>query len=330
MIETLREIVHRQREALQVLFDAPLRALSRRAMRVWFNQQRLDLVMSEGIGELPHCDLIYAIDMSGVQVSSNIHRHSTGTCAYGQDLSRRPYLITMPLLTNTAFQGTFLCDVYISQVTRRPCLTVMCGVTSGTNTLGFIAADFDLRDLPSLQLTIDTPPDWRQIRGDPAIRGGLFAQERVPSPLDYQVDTVISILEELICERGIYHAKIHYSSSRATLWQFDDPYNYRVHVLDEITNPAICLAYSKRPYPERARVPHEFVRLVFSSFSTLRFADETIYLRSGSLNIINGMVGLNFSCDGTHYLSAAEFLDQGEDFWFSGSACEMQPPLANY
>jgi hypothetical protein len=30
--------------------------------------------------------------------------------------------------------------------------------------------------------------------------------------------------------------------------------------------------------------------------------DENIDLRSGSLNIYNGIVGLNFSCDGSHYM----------------------------
>jgi hypothetical protein len=54
------------------------------------------------------------------------------------------------VLSNAAFQRTFLCDVYISQVTQRPCVTVMRGVTWGTSTLGFIAADLDLRQLPPL------------------------------------------------------------------------------------------------------------------------------------------------------------------------------------
>ena len=225
MIEMFQETVNRQREALRVLFDAPLRSLARCVRRFWFNRERLDEVLSAEIGGLPYCDLVYAINTSGVQVSSNIHRESTALCAYGQDLSRRPYLVTMPLLDNTAFRGVFLCDVYISQLTRRPCLTVMCGVTSGSDTLGYVAADFDLRDLHSQQLAIDDPSDWRQIRGDPAIRCGLFAQERVPSPLDYHVDTVNSIIDELFCERGIFHVNIHYSSSRATVCQYDDHYH---------------------------------------------------------------------------------------------------------
>ncbi len=39
----------------------------------------------------------------------------------------------------------------------------------------------------------------------------------------------------------------------------------------------------------------------------LRFADDIIDLRARSLNIFNGMISLNFSCDGSHYLSHEEF-----------------------
>ena len=46
------------------------------------------------------------------------------------------------------------------------------------------------------------------------------------------------------------------------------------------------------------------------------FAAETIYLRSASLNIVNTIVGLNFSCDGSHYLPYDEFLQKDNSFWF--------------
>ena len=43
--------------------------------------------------------------------------------------------------------------------------------------------------------------------------------------------------------------------------------------------------------------------------------DETIYLRSALLNIYNGMIGLTFSCDGSHYMPWREFLEKKLDFW---------------
>jgi hypothetical protein len=35
------------------------------------------------------------------------------------------------------------------------------------------------------------------------------------------------------------------------------------------------------------------------------------------LNIFNGMINLNFSCDGSHYLPHGEFLDPRSPFWQS-------------
>ncbi|HYA38507.1 MAG TPA: hypothetical protein VEI74_09610, partial [Candidatus Methylomirabilis sp.] len=77
-----------------------------------------------------------------------------------------------------------------------------------------------------------------------------------------------------------------------------------------------CLAYPSRRYPEQTLVPSGLVRPVFERFKMLREVDENIYLRSGSLNVINGMVGLTFSCDGSHYMPVDEFLDKDEGFWF--------------
>jgi hypothetical protein len=82
----------------------------------------------------------------------------------------------------------------------------------------------------------------------------------------------------------------------------------------------LCLAYPRRPYTERAIVEQEKISPIFEQFKSLRFADETVYLRSGSLNVINGMVGLNFSCDGTHYMPYDEFLEKDLDFWVGGGS----------
>jgi hypothetical protein len=48
------------------------------------------------------------------------------------------------------------------------------------------------------------------------------------------------------------------------------------------------------------------------------------------LNIFNGLVGLTFSCDGSHYMPWDEFLEKDIDFWVgrtasSGSRDEVCP-----
>ena len=65
------------------------------------------------------------------------------------------------------------------------------------------------------------------------------------------------------------------------------------------------------------------VKACFEQFKRLRFGDETIYLRSSSINIINGMVGLTFSCDGSHYMPIKEFLDKEESFWLGNTVKEL-------
>ena len=66
-------------------------------------------------------------------------------------------------------------------------------------------------------------------------------------------------------------------------------------------------------------MPSELVRPVFEQFKELRNVDENVYLRSGSLNVISGMVGLTFSCDGSHYMPVKKFLDTSENRWLRGA-----------
>ena len=159
------------------------------------------------------------------------------------------------------------------------------------------------------------PGGWRQMKGDPVIRGQVFHQCRIESPLDREIDLVIPVLDELVTESGVFHAKVHFSSSRATLGFLDDPYRYRILELDSLVDPDICLAYPLRPYPADAVVPAGTIRPILDTFKHLRFADQTIYLRAGSVNIFNGIVGLNFSCDGSHYIPFEQFLARDSAFW---------------
>ena len=142
--------------------------------------------------------------------------------------------------------------------------------------------------------------------------------------------------QALMIDHGVFHARIHFSSSRSTVWHIDDPYVYRLLSIDELSDTSICLAYPQRPYFERNIVPASAIAPIFQQFKALRFSDETIYLRSGSLNLVNGTVTLNFSCDGSHYVSYREFLERGLDFWIgtetfpnavrAAVACDLEEP----
>ena len=156
---------------------------------------------------------------------------------------------------------------------------------------------------------------WLQLKGDPAIRQGLFSQCRIESDMDRNIDRVLDAVDQLMRGHGIFHAKLHFSSSRATLWSATDPMRYRVHLLGEILSPEIRRAYPDSTYPSEACVPPDRIRPVLERLKELRQVDENMYLRAGSLNVVNGLVGLNFSCDGSHYLRADEFLSRETRFW---------------
>jgi hypothetical protein len=215
--------------------------------------------------------------------------------------------------------GFLLSDAYISLRARRPSITALQVVRKSGNIVGYLGADFDLRDLPVTADLYEEPAVWRQIKGDPAIRGTLFQQCRVDSLMDLNIEPACSILEELFTERGMFQSLIHFSSSRATIWLMDDPYRYRILDHEALTDADVCLLYRRVDYPENARIPADQIGRLLDGMRQLRLADETIYLRSASVNIFNGLISLTFSCDGSHYMPWHEFLDKDMSFWV-GSA----------
>ncbi len=310
----LSETIRRHRLRLELKLSKSMRLIAKRCAAVWPHQDELDFLLQSQLTEIPCCQLLYAINPQGLQCSSNIDTAGFDVEACGQNLSGRPYLSGFS--DGTEF---ILSRVYISRVGRRSCITALHRVSGESGEiLGYLAADFDLRDLPQLQKAAEIPTHWRQIKGDPAIRQTLFQQERIDSAMDACVNQVHDIVHELVTERGVFHAKLHYGSSRATLWLNDDPRRYRIHVLDEIIDPSVCMAYPQETYPDDAIVNRQDIRTTLDRFVNLRLSDNVIYLRSASVNVINGMVGLNFSCDGTHYLTVPEFLEKDHQFWFGG------------
>ena len=313
-LSALSEAVAHQREALANLLREPLALAAESCSRIWPNRAALNNVLTDALAHLPACKYLYALDTHAVQLSDNISREGPIETDFGRDRSNRPYM-------NEAVptQGFLLSEAYISLRAKRPSLTAIQIVRDPDGrALGFVGADFDLRNLPLTAKLYDEPTTWRQIKGDPAIRSAVFQQTRNESAMDRALDTVVGVMEELITDRGVFHGKLHFSSSRATVWLHDDPYRYRLLDIDALTDPDTCLIYPVQPYPADALVPRETIRPVLDAIAALRFIDDTFYLRAGSLNIMNGMVGLTFSCDGSHYLPWDEFLTKGREFWASG------------
>jgi hypothetical protein len=273
---------------------------------------RVDETLSLAIHEQPKCKLLYILDAEGTQRSSNITQTSIDPSARNQELANRPYFTG-----NLPWRGITLSPVYAGKRDNELTITAMHAISDGERLLGFLAADFllDELDLISARL-IRQDSAWKQFRGDRAIRSTLFMQERIASLLDHHHDEVNATLTSLMIKRGIFHVLLHFSSARAIIWLLDDPYRYQLLNPEELTNPDTVLLFPKHSYSEQAVVPAEDIPIILERFKKLRNADENVYLRSGSLNVINGIVGLTFSCDGSHYMSADEFLKRDMSFWF--------------
>lgn len=306
MLPAIRE----RRSILASHLGDRLERIAHRLERKISNPDELDTVLADSVSELAPAHTLYVVDRHGWQISSNVSSRGKDLDKRGQDLSIRPHFRVA-----TAAK-MLLSQVYVSRLTGMPCITAVQCIQQGAHTLGYLAADFSLSDLSLPGEAAKQPRAWMQIKGDPSIRQGLFEQCRVESDMDKNIDDIISIVDELMVDRGIFHAKLHFSSSRATLWLSSDPMRYRVHVLDQILSPEVCLAYPNTPYPSEACITPDQIRPVLQKLKELREVDQYVYLRAGSINVVNGLVGLNFSCDGSHYLPVEEFLSRDARFWF--------------
>lgn len=309
--DNLHASVARQREALSEALHDPLRQLAEACARVWPDRTQIERALRAAWETVPTCKFMYALDTNAIQICANVSRQGVVEKELGRDRSQRPYMReAVPI------DGFLLSHAYISLRAQRPSVTAIQLVRDAHGkALGFVGVDFDLRDLPLTRELYEEPRYWRQIKGDPSIRGSVFHQTRVESEMDKQLDTVISVLEALMTDHGVYHIMLHFSSSRAVVWVVSDPFRYRLLDIKDLMDPDICLAYPRRPYPEDALVPHTKIRAVLDRFRALRVVDEMLYLRSGTLNIFNGVVGLTFSCDGSHYIPFDEFVTIDNAFW---------------
>lgn len=311
MKDSWKESIYLRREELARILREPMGQLAERLAPEWGNCEALDGVLLEHFSDIPHCSFLYCMGTDGVQNCNNVGQKGVGPRYFGRDRSQRPYM-----QEPVPDWGFLLSDAYISLDGRRPSLTALQVVTRDSQPLGYLGADFDLRNLPVTSELYEEPGHWRQVKGDPAIRGLVFQQRRVESRMDGNMEQALSILEELLTQRGVFQCQIHFSSSQATIWTVDDPYRYRILDHEALSDPDICLVYPRRDYPADAAIPQGDIKRILGTMRTLRLTDETIYLRVASIDIFNGMVSVTFSCDGSHYMPHAELLAKDISFWF--------------
>ncbi|MHB1566750.1 MAG: hypothetical protein ACYCXG_08565 [Acidiferrobacter sp.] len=333
--DSLYTTVAEQRKILTKVLYKPLHQLGNACASVWGDRARMEAALEEAFPSVPYCKFLYALDPAGVQITSNMCRDGLFSEHFGRDRSDRPYMREALFERDTLANGRvqhyqqwsdidegvqaadfLLCAAYVSLRALRPSLTAIQFVRDvHGEVLGFIGADFALRDLPPTRQLYEDSRSQRRFDVEHLIGDAAIMPPRLESKMDGHLGTVISVMEELILIRGVYHVMLHFSSSQAVVWVINDPYRYRLLAMSELTDPGSCLAYPKRPYPDDALVPFERVREVLENMKTLRSTEGRFYLRSGAVNVFNGMVSLSFSSDCSHYIPYEKFLDMDYSFW---------------
>lgn len=152
------------------------------------------------------------------------------------------------------------------------------------------------------------PHRWVQIKGDPSVRAFLFEQRRVESLFDASIDQVHDIASKLFLQKGVFHLKLHYSSNQITCWFAQDPFCYEKFVREEVLESGFIDRFPDADHAGRIPVLNaDEITRILAEFKRLRLTDENIYLRNSAINIINGMINMSFSCDGTHYIDHHTF-----------------------
>lgn len=315
MHTTWKDGIHRQREELARTLREPIERIAKQVTLLWSNQQQIEAMLMLNFSSIPYCTSLYVLATNGVQICDNIDHSGLVPGHYGRDRSQRPYMKEAVLAW-----GFLLSDAYISLSEHRPSLTALQIIRADNRVVGYLGADFDLRDLPVTAELYREPENWRQVKGDPAIRRLLFQQTRVESLMDRNMEQTLVILEEMLTQRGVFQTQIHFSNSQATIWMKHDPFRYRILDIDALTDPDICLVYPSQPYPAEALIPPDKIASILDGFKKLRMADENIYLRLASINLYNGMISVTFSCDGSHYMPYDEFLRKNTKFWLGAAA----------
>lgn len=304
-----KKMMGEQRKVLIVLLEPVMLRLSKQCAGLWSNPDSLDEVLHAGFPSIPYCHLVYAIDKFGKQVSANVSSEGIEAHYRHQDLSRRPYSVS--LYPKRHFM---LSSIYISQTTGHPCISAVQPVIDNQQFLGFVVADLDVHHLPFYANTLKEQQKT------------LFAysSQRIVSTTDLHLEKMAKTVGRLMSEYGIFHCLIHYTSAQILLWQIANPFQYRLYTIAQLFEPTIYHAYPRTPYPEKALISTQQIKQVLERFNTLRLAHDQIYLRTGSLNIMNGIVGLSLSCTGSQYFSTQIFLDQDLSFWLEQAVTHVQ------
>ena len=208
--------------------------------------------------------------------------------------------------------GFLLSEPYIGQL-EQPTITALQLVRSYKTVLGFVAANFDLRNLPVTSEFYTDSENWCHPQSDDFTKSQIGQSSIARSQMDVTLHTSLMTLENLITERGVFQCEIHFSGNMATIWQLNDPYKYQLLDNKMLTNREALNNYQIQQYPENAKIPRSVVPDIIEHIIELRQDKDPVSLRCASINLFNGKIGLGFYCDSIYFTHYDDFLDKHSD-----------------
>ncbi len=305
---TWRDSIYKQRKSLAQILREPLEQITNNCTPMWGHRESIENLFLVSFSRIPYCGSLYALDKDGIQISESIGRNGIQPGYLGRDRSQDSFMKEV-----VPAWGYLLSDAYLSTNHQHPSFTALQLVRTGDSVLGYIGADFDLRDLPITAGLYLEPGEWCQTTHDPLLSNLVFRQ----SLRNNTLEDILPVLEALLVERGIYQCQIHFASSQATVWTLEDPYRYQVLDHVSMTEGDCFQEYPRVPYPYNAKINRQNIARILDTMRQLHFCNQGVYLRLASLNIFNGQIGLISSRDDSQYVAYDEFLiNQGRP-WFS-------------
>ena len=180
------------------------------------------------------------------------------------------------------------------------------------------------------------------IKGDPSLRESATLRKRYDSKVDKLFDTLEPNLEDIMINRGIYRIFVGFNSGEIRTDSIFDPLRQEIHDAEKIADrdyinrhfPLIDyndkVALMRQLYAALRASEHyqkipgywqnilnrrsnqwrpleaENIPKILSTVSKLRELDE-YYLRNITICIVQGIVRMQFNCDGTQIIDAHNF-----------------------
>jgi CRP-like cAMP-binding protein len=180
------------------------------------------------------------------------------------------------------------------------------------------------------------------IKGDPSLRESAFSRERYESAVDKVLPELAAGLEELLVNRSVYQAVVHFNSSEVHVFTVFDPFSEEIHPAEKIADESyVARHFPSIPFAEKTAM----IRRIYSSigadpcFKALSESGQTtfgrqyeawdavtpeeihntvsklpvlrtipnFYLRNFQVSATRDAIRMQFNCDGTHIVSAEDY-----------------------